>query len=88
MNPAVLGDALLIAFVSCCVVSAVLQVVAWSRHSARGASVSIRTLWKPERHFDGVGLRLMQLARRFLILGGFAYLGYGAVLIFMNTTGQ
>ncbi len=88
MSAALLGDAMLIAFAACCVASGVVQVIAWSRHSLRGAPVSVRALWRPEGHFDATGLRLIRLARRLLMLGGVAYIGYGALIIFMNTTGQ
>lgn len=68
----------LFAFVICCVVSAALQIIAWSRHAREGAPVSLRALWKPEGYFDEIGLRQMQLARRLLLAGGVAYLTFGA----------
>jgi len=73
------ATATLSAFVICCVVSAALQIVAWSRHARRGAPVSLRALWKPEGHFDEIGLRQIRLARLLLLVGGVAYLTYGAV---------
>lgn len=76
-----LGGALVFAFVVCCVASAVLQIIAWSRHARAGVPVSLRALWRPEGHFDEVGLRRIHLARRLLMAGGFAYLTYGALLL-------
>jgi hypothetical protein len=76
---AFLATWLVFTFVICCVLSAVLQILAWSRHAREGAPVSIRALWKPEGHFDDVGVRQIQLARRLLLIGGFAYLTFGAL---------
>lgn len=76
---AVIATATLFAFVICCVVSAALQIIAWSRHAREGAPVSLRALWRPEGHFDEIGLRQIHLARRLLLIGGVAYLTYGAL---------
>lgn len=76
-----LAGALVFAFIICCLVSAVLQVVAWSRHAREGVPVNLRALWRPEGYFDEVGLRQIRLARRLLMAGGFAYLTYGALLV-------
>jgi hypothetical protein len=76
---AFLASTLLFAFVICCTVSAALQIIAWSRHAREGAPVSIRALWKPEGHFDEIGLRQIQTARRLLLVGGVAYLTFGAL---------
>lgn len=78
---ALLSTALLMSFVICCVVSAALQIVAWSRHAKEGVPVSVRALWRPQGHFDEIGMHQMLLARRLLAVGGWAYLTYGMVLI-------
>jgi hypothetical protein len=75
----VVSTAMLFAFVMCCVLSAALQIIAWSRHSREGAPVSLRALWKPEGHFDPIGLRQIHLARRLLLIGGVAYVTFGAM---------
>lgn len=72
-----LAAMLLYGFVICCVVSAALQVVAWSRHGREGAPVSIRALWKPERYFDEIGQRQIRTARLLLNTGIVLYLGFG-----------
>jgi hypothetical protein len=82
-----LSTALLFSFVICCVVSAALQIVAWSRHSLDGVPVSVRALWKPEGYFDQVGLHQIRTARRLLTVGGVAYLTYGFVLIASSVWG-
>jgi hypothetical protein len=76
-----LANALVFSFVICCVASAALQILAWSRHARDGARVSLRAFWRPEGHFDEVGLHQIQLARRLLTVGAFAYLGYGFLLL-------
>jgi hypothetical protein len=78
---------LLLTFVVCCVVSAALQILAWSRHAREGAPVSIRALWKPEGHFDEIGLRQIRIARRLLLLGGVAYLSFGVVNVLWTVVG-
>lgn len=80
----ILANALLFSFVICCVVSAALQIIAWSRHAREGSRVTLRAFWKPEGHFDPVGLRQIQTARRLLTVGGFAYLAYGGLLVAMT----
>lgn len=82
-----LSTALLLSFVLCCVVSGVLQVFAWSRHSREGAPVSLRALVEPGRYFDEIGCRQMQVARRLLTVGGVAYLSYGVLLIAITVAG-
>jgi hypothetical protein len=84
---AIIGNTLVFSFVICCVVSAVLQILAWSRHAKAGIPVNIRALWKPEGYFDEVGLHQIRLARRLLTLGGMAYLAYGGLLVFMSVGG-
>jgi hypothetical protein len=76
---ALIATALLFAFIICCTVSAALQVVAWSRHARKGARVSVRAFWKPEGHFDEIGMHQITLARRLLLVGAVAYLSFGAL---------
>ncbi|HEU4452224.1 MAG TPA: hypothetical protein VFR81_04160 [Longimicrobium sp.] len=76
---------LFISFIGCCVASALLQIVAWTRHAKEGAQVSPGALWKPEGHFDDVGLFQMRLAKRALIIGGVAYLSYGVLMLVAST---
>ena len=75
------ASGLLLAFVACCVASAALQIVAWSRHRREGAPVSFSAVWKPEGYFDSTGLYQMRLAKSLLIVAGVAYLSYGLVLV-------
>lgn len=84
----VLALGLFLSFVACCVASALLQMIAWSRHSRRGAAVNMRALWKPEGHFDDVGLYQMRLARRLLMMGAIAYLSYGVVMLVAQRIGS
>jgi hypothetical protein len=79
-----LSTALVFSFVICCVVSAALQIIAWSRHAKEGAPVTIRALWRPEGYFDEIGLHQILLARRLLAVGGVAYLTYGMLIIAAN----
>lgn len=81
---AILANALVLSFVICCVVSAALQIIAWSRHAREGSRISVRAFWKPEGHFDEVGLNQMRTARRLLTMGGIAYVAYGAILVVMT----
>lgn len=87
MTLAIIGNALVFAFVTCCIVSAILQILAWSRHAREGVTVNLKALWHPEGHFDEVGLHQMRLARRLLLLGGFAYLAFGGLLVAMGVVG-
>jgi hypothetical protein len=80
----IIATSMLFAFVICCVVSAALQIIAWSRHARRGAPVSLEALWSPEGYFDEIGIRQIQLARRLLLVGGFAYLTFGAMNVAMT----
>jgi hypothetical protein len=82
------ANALLLAFIMCCVVSAMLQVLAWSRHARDGAPISLRALWKPEGHFDEIGIRQIQLARRLLLVGGVAYLSFGVLNVAAAVLGR
>ncbi|HEX2190300.1 MAG TPA: hypothetical protein VHG51_15435 [Longimicrobiaceae bacterium] len=77
----VFGAGLVLTFAACCVASAMLQIVAWTRHAREGALPSLRALWKPEEHFDPVGVRQVTLARSLLTIGGVAYLSYGVLAL-------
>ncbi len=81
MTLEVIGNALVSCFIICCLVSAVLQVLAWTRHALPGHSANLRAIWKPEQFFDEIGIRQMQLARKLLMLGTFAYLAFGGLLV-------
>jgi hypothetical protein len=81
LSLAILANALILAFFTCCVVSAILQVLAWARHARDGVAISLAALWRPEGYFDETGLRQIRLARRLLILGGTAYLAYGLLIL-------
>ncbi|HEX8693230.1 MAG TPA: hypothetical protein VF746_12460 [Longimicrobium sp.] len=78
---ALFGTLLFFSFVACCVASALLQVIAWTRHKKEGAPVNPGALWKPEGHFDDVGLFQMRLAKRALLIGGVMYLSYGVMML-------
>lgn len=78
---ALFGTGLVLTFVACCVASAALQIVAWTRHAREGAPVSIRALWKPEDHFDPVGIQQIRLARTLLTVGGVVYLSFGVLML-------
>lgn len=80
----IFASALVFAFVMCCILSGILQVIAWTRHSRDGAPVSFRALWHPERYFDSIGLRQILIARRLLTIGGVAYLSYGLLVVVAN----
>ncbi|MEX2583806.1 MAG: hypothetical protein WD766_11060 [Gemmatimonadota bacterium] len=84
MTVALLATALVYSFITCCVVSAALQVLAWSRHAKEGAPITVRALWQPEGYFDEIGLQQIRLARRLLTVGGLAYLAYGALMLTTN----
>jgi hypothetical protein len=86
MRLALLSNALVYSFIICCVVSAALQILAWSRHAKEGVPVTVRALWQPEGYFDEIGMHQIRLARRLLTVGGVAYLGYGAILLATNVT--
>lgn len=87
MTVAFLGNMLVFSFVICCILSAVLQILAWSRHAREGIPVNIRALWRPEGQFDEIGLHQIRLARRLLLVGGCAYLAYGGLLVAMTVAG-
>mgnify|MGYP003575490678 FL=1 len=75
----VFGVGLVLTFIACCVTSAMLQIVAWTRHAREGVPVSLRALWQPEEHFDEIGIRQITLARTLLTIGGVAYLSFGVL---------
>lgn len=79
---AFLATGMLVTFVACCAASGMLQIVAWSRHVREGVQPSPRALLEPEAYFDAIGLRQIALSRRLLLLGGVAYLGFGALTLF------
>ena len=83
---AVIASSLVFCFVICCLVSAGLQILAWSRHAKEGVPVTVKALWSPEGYFDEIGLRQVLLARRLLTIGGWAYLTYGLLLLASNVT--
>lgn len=76
-----LAEAMILSFIVCCLLSAIIQGIAWTRHARVEGRISWRALWRAEEYFDEVGIRQMRLARMLLLTGGFAYLGYGALLI-------
>lgn len=78
---ATFGTLLFFSFIACCVASALLQVLAWTRHKREGAPVNPGALWKPEGSFDAIGLYQMRIAKRALIIGGVMYLSYGLLMI-------
>ena len=82
---AVLVTAMSFSFVICCVVSAALQIFAWSRHSRGGGAPSLKALWRPEGYFDEVGLRQIKLARLLLIVGIAAYLSAALLDVLSRT---
>ena len=68
-------------FVACCVASALLQVIAWTRHKKEGVPINPGAVWKPEGSFAAIGLHQMRIAKRALIIGGVMYLSYGLLMI-------
>ena len=79
---------LFFSFIACCVSSALLQVIAWTRHKRAGAPVNPGALWKPEGFFDDVGLFQIRLARRALLIGGVMYLSYVFLLLVTHTAAR
>lgn len=88
MSPAVetVTNALLFFFILCCVISGMLQVLAWSRHAREGAGASFRAMLEPSAYFDEIGVRQIHLARRLLLVGAAAYVGYMAVIMAFAST--
>ena len=68
-------------FVACCVASALLQLVAWTRHKKEGVPINPGAVWKPEGSFDDIGLFQMRLAKRVLIIGIVLWLSYGVLMV-------
>lgn len=83
----VLSTALILSFIMCCVMSGMLQILAWSRHAREGAPVSFRALLNPEPFFDDIGVRQIRLARRLLTLGAGAYVIYVAAMLVGSVEG-
>lgn len=83
---ATFGTLLFFSFIACCVASALLQMLAWTRHKREGVTINPGALWKPEGHFDAVGLYQMRIAKRALIIGGVMYLSYGLLMIVAGVT--
>lgn len=84
----VAGNALVSCFIICCLLSAILQVIAWTRHARGGHSGNLRAIWKPEKYFDEIGIRQMRLARTLLVLGTCAYLAFGGLLVASGILGS
>ncbi|HYJ80446.1 MAG TPA: hypothetical protein VEW03_12615 [Longimicrobiaceae bacterium] len=82
---ALFSTLLFFSFVACCVASALLQVIAWTRHAREGVRVDPRALWKPEGLFDAIGLFQMKLAKRALVIGAVMYLSYGVMMLLAGT---
>lgn len=76
---------LFLSFAACCLASALLQMVAWSRHRLEDVPVSFRGLRNPDGYFDAVGIRQMLLARRLLLMGAIMYLSYGIFVALVQT---
>jgi hypothetical protein len=72
---------LFFSFIACCVASALLQVIAWTKHKKEGAPVNPGALWRPDGFFDPIGIYQMRLAKRALIIGGVLYLSYVVLMI-------
>ena len=85
---ATFGTLLFFSFIACCVASALLQVLAWTRHKREGVPVNPGALWKPEGSFDPIGLYQMKIAKRALIIGGVMYLSYGLLMIVAQTAAK
>ena len=84
---ATFGSLLFFSFIACCVSSALLQLLAWTRHKREGVPVNLGALWRPEGHFDAIGLHQMRIARRALIIGGVIYLSYFLLIVVAQTAG-
>ncbi|HET6228872.1 MAG TPA: hypothetical protein VFE05_02270 [Longimicrobiaceae bacterium] len=84
----ILLSSLLLTSMGCAIGSALLQILAWTRHSRPGAQASVASVWKPRpEQFDDTGLRQMLLARRLIIVTMAAYLSYGVVMLLVQTFG-
>jgi hypothetical protein len=82
------GTLLFFSFIACCVASAALQIIAWTRHKREGVPINPGALWKPEGFFDPVGLYQMKIAKRAIIIGGVMYLSYGVLMLVSQTVGK
>jgi hypothetical protein len=79
------GTLLFFSFIACCVASAALQILAWTRHKREGVAINPGALWKPEGFFDPIGLYQMRIAKRAIIIGGVMYLSYGVIMLLSQT---
>ncbi len=77
----VFSSGLVLTFVGCCLASAALQIMAWTRHSREGVKVSLGALKHPEEHFDPIGVQQIRLARALLTVGGVVYLTFGVLML-------
>ena len=75
------GRLLFFSFIACCVASAALQVIAWTRHKQEGAPVNPGAIWKPEGFFDPVGMYQMKIARVAIVIGIVSYVSYGLLMV-------
>lgn len=82
-----LGVGTMLTFIACCVASAALQFLAWTRHKREDAPIRLGALWKPEGSFDPVGMRQITLARQLLLIAGVAYVSYGVVMLVAQRVG-
>jgi hypothetical protein len=82
---ATFGTLLFFSFIACCMASAALQILAWTRHKKDGVPINPGALWKPEGFFDAVGLYQMRLAKRAILTGGVMYLSYGVIMLLSQT---
>lgn len=78
---------LVFTFIACCLASAALQIIAWTRHAREGARVSLGAMKHPEEHFDAVGVQQVRLARGLLTVGGVIYLSYGVLMLLGRALG-
>jgi hypothetical protein len=76
-----LASGLMLSFMACCVTSAGLQVIAWTRHAKEGTPVNLNALWRPEGQFDDTGVHQMKIARSALVIGAVLYLSYGVLMV-------
>lgn len=78
---AAFGAGLMFTFLACCLASAALQIVAWTRHARPGVGPTLRGFREPEKFFDATGAYQVRLARRLLLVGGVAYLSLGVLML-------
>lgn len=78
---------LVFTFVACCLASAALQIVAWTRHAREGVRVTFGAMKRPEEFFDPVGVQQVRLARGLLTVGGVIYLSFGVLMLLGRALG-